>query len=351
MAIKAADQITITDLTDAYSVILTSEAFTFVGGTGGATSGSCSTQVAAFCGSNQCTNVTIGSITYPDEIEGTVSGSGTSSPSITFSIKSGKTLSQSREIEIPVTITNGSDVIVFNKKFSIAVAKTGATGTAGKTWGSGTAITGTASTGNTGYAGKVGDQYLNTSTWNLYTCATEGTATTAKWNKTGNIKGGTGTAGSKWYTGTGITGTSTTAAIYADSGVDNAAVDDQYLNVDTGNTYKCTVKGAPSAAKWVYAGNIAGADAILVSVLSTNGNAFKNNTGSTTLVAQVYVGDQQKNVNENTGVVDGGLGTIKWYKGYPTDTQPTGFPKAAGKLEVLASDVANIQAYTCQLEG
>ena len=36
MAIKAADQITITDITDAYSVILTSEAFTFVGGTGGA---------------------------------------------------------------------------------------------------------------------------------------------------------------------------------------------------------------------------------------------------------------------------------------------------------------------------
>ena len=37
MAIKSADQITIVDVTDAYSVILSSEAYTFVGGTTGAT--------------------------------------------------------------------------------------------------------------------------------------------------------------------------------------------------------------------------------------------------------------------------------------------------------------------------
>ena len=35
MAIKSADQITIVDVTDAYSVLLTSEAYTFVGNTAG----------------------------------------------------------------------------------------------------------------------------------------------------------------------------------------------------------------------------------------------------------------------------------------------------------------------------
>ena len=53
MAIKAGDQITIVDVTDAYSVILTSESYTFVGGTSGATSGRCTTEVVAFCGTNQ----------------------------------------------------------------------------------------------------------------------------------------------------------------------------------------------------------------------------------------------------------------------------------------------------------
>ena len=36
MAVKATNQITIVDITDAYNVILTSEAFTFVGNTSGA---------------------------------------------------------------------------------------------------------------------------------------------------------------------------------------------------------------------------------------------------------------------------------------------------------------------------
>lgn len=55
MAIKSADQITIVDVTDAYSVMLTSEAYTFVGNTTGAPAGqTCSTEAVAFCGTNQC---------------------------------------------------------------------------------------------------------------------------------------------------------------------------------------------------------------------------------------------------------------------------------------------------------
>ena len=46
----------------------------------------------------------------------------------------------------------------------------------------------------------------------------------------------------------------------------------------------------------------------------------------------------------DNGTVANSLGTIKWYKG-------TTLAATAKTLTVNASDVANIQAYTCQLEG
>ena len=73
-----------------------------------------------------------------------------------------------------------------------------------------------------------------------------------------SLQGASGAAGGKWYTGTGITGTSTTATIFSGSGVSSAVVGDMYLNTSTDNVYRCTVAGAASAAKWVYTGNIKG---------------------------------------------------------------------------------------------
>lgn len=63
-----------------------------------------------------------------------------------------------------------------------------------------------------------------------------------------------------WYTGTGITGASATATIFPNSGVSEASVGDMYLNTSTSNTYRCTLAGAPSVAKWVYVSNIKGQD-------------------------------------------------------------------------------------------
>lgn len=73
-----------------------------------------------------------------------------------------------------------------------------------------------------------------------------------------SIRGATGTAGGRWYSGTGITGTSTTATIFSGSGVSSAVVGDMYLNTDTNNTYRCTTAGNASTAKWVYVANIEG---------------------------------------------------------------------------------------------
>ncbi len=71
--------------------------------------------------------------------------------------------------------------------------------------------------------------------------------------------GSTGTRGSRWNTGTAITGTSTTAAVFSSSGIADALVNDMYLNTSTMNTYRCTVAGSASTAKWVYVGCIKGA--------------------------------------------------------------------------------------------
>ena len=85
-------------------------------------------------------------------------------------------------------------------------------------------------------------------------------------------KGATGTRGSRWNAGTAITGTSTTATVFSGSGITDALVNDMYLNTSTGCTYRCTVSGAASAAKWVYAGSLKG---------NTGAKGDKGATGAT----------------------------------------------------------------------
>ena len=425
MAIKAGNQITLVDITDAYSVMLTSEAYTFVGGTGGVGANqSCTTEAVAFCGNNQCSVVTVDakSIVCPTGISAAVSNSGTSKVTIKFTTTA--TVNAACEATIPVSV----DGITINKKFSFAVARTGNTGATGKGI-KGTPVTEyVASTGNTtpptsGWSTSIPSvaqgQYLWTRVTTTYTDNTTSVSySVAKQGSTG----ATGTTGSQWYAGTGITGTSTTATAFADSGVANARINDMYLNTSTGNTYKCTVAGNATNAKWIYAGNIkgvqgdkgntgatgngiskadityassssntsaptsgwqstppsvspgqylwtktvftytnggtatqysvakqgntgaAGADAITVSITSSNGTVFKNNSGSTVLTAHVYKGAVEQTVADN-GTVSG-LGTIKWYK-VGSDTAVA----TAKTLTVSANDVDNTQAYTCQLEG
>ena len=123
MAVKASNQVSLVDITDAYSVMLTSEAFTFVGDTSGAPSGlSCATQAVAYRGSTQCSNVSIGTITCPTGISATISNNNTESPTITF--KTTATITAACEATIPVVV----DGITINKKFSFAVAMKGDAG-------------------------------------------------------------------------------------------------------------------------------------------------------------------------------------------------------------------------------
>lgn len=78
-------------------------------------------------------------------------------------------------------------------------------------------------------------------------------------NGQNGTNGTNGTDGGRWYAGTKITGTSTTATVFSGSGITAAVVGDMYLNTSTYNTYRCTVAGNASTAKWVYTANIKGA--------------------------------------------------------------------------------------------
>lgn len=126
MAVKASSQISMIDVTDAYSVLLTSEAYAFTGNTSGAPAGlTCTTQVVAFCGQKSCISLNVSNISCPTGITATVSNNNTASPTVTF--KTTATITATCEAIIPVSV----DGITINKKFSFAVAKTGSTGAKG----------------------------------------------------------------------------------------------------------------------------------------------------------------------------------------------------------------------------
>lgn len=128
MAIKSADQISIIDVTDAYSVILTSDGYTFPGTTNAAKPGSCTTQVIAMRGAQQIpASVTPSAIAKPAGLTVASDGDATS-PTLTITASSSFTTAG--VVEIPVSLESGS--VTITKKFSVAIAFTGATGATGE---------------------------------------------------------------------------------------------------------------------------------------------------------------------------------------------------------------------------
>ena len=376
MAIKSADQITIIDVTDAYSVILSSESYTFVGGTTGATSGSCTTEVSALCGSNLCSSVIVSNsdITCPAGISASIQGSGTEKVTITFTLTA--TLSAACEATIKVHV----DGIEISKKFSFAVAKTGAPGAKGDPGATGKGIS------------KVETYYLTTSASSGVTTSTSGWSTTPEatttekkyiWsytkttytsgsptNSTPAIIGTHGATGGTGATGKGISKVETYyLTTSASSGVttntsgwsttpEATTPEKKYIWSYTKTTY---TSGSPTNSTPAIIGThgakgdqgAAGADAITLVITSSNGTVFKNNTGSTVLTAHVYKGGVEQSITD-AGVC-GSLGSIKWYNG--SGTQPSGWPKTSKTITVGASSgsgidvvVSNTTAITCQLE-
>lgn len=352
MAIKSSDQITVVDLTDGYSVNLTNDSYTFAGDKDGkvASSQSTTTVVQALRGDEEPTvSVDNSAITKPSGVT-TSWNANTNTLTVTVSTS----VASGGVITIPVVL-DGS--VTINKTFSFAIARTGATGGTGpagrgissttveyQVGSSGTTVpTGTWS--SSPVATTAQGQYLWTRTTIKYTSgsdsvsyavsahgATGGTGATGRGISSTVIEYQVGTAGTSAPTGTWSTSPVATTA------------QGQYLWTRT--TIKYT-SGSDSVSYAVAAhgtkGNTGnpGADAILISITASNGNIFKNNSGSTILTAHVY-----KAGAEVTGNALTALGTIKWYKDGGSSSVGTG-----ASLTVNASDVTSKAVYEAKLEG
>ena len=298
MAIKSADQITVVDITDGYTVNLSMDAISLNGGT----SGLPSTQtvnviVTAKRGTVDITPTVTKTecVCTPNTVTvGTISTSGYN---VTVPITLPSGLNTNGTVVIPVKITEGSETITITKTFSFSVALTGATGGTGLTgvsmrnkgaWASGTAYT----------AGTTGGTYIDvvTESGSSYACKASHTASSS--NKPPN---------STYWT----------------------------LLSEKGEQGIQGIQGIQGVQ-----GN-AGADAISMVITTNNGNIFRNNSGNTTLTAHVY-----KAGAEVTGSDLSALGTIKWYKDGGSTAVATG-----ASLTVQATDVASKAVYEARLEG
>ena len=149
MAVKASNQMTLIDLTDAYTIVLTNESHTFIGGTSSvASTQTATTQIFAYQGNDQVP-VTVGTITGATGISATSDGK---TPAPTVTITATSALTTGGVLKLPLTV-NGD--IQITKEFSYAIAFKGQTGAKGDTGATG-AKGDTGATGPQGPKGATG---------------------------------------------------------------------------------------------------------------------------------------------------------------------------------------------------
>ena len=423
MAVKHTAEVTVYDVSDAYSVTLTNEAATFkaTSDTKLGTAGTAYTKPQAFQGSEMVAcSVSAEDCVCSDSanVSVTVSNTGDNATWPLLTVNVGANATAGGTVTIPVVIGSGDSAITIEKVFSYSIALKGTTGSSGSSitvtkteyayakstsgttppssgWGTSpvapttteyawTRTTTTFSDNKTAvtYAvgGKVGTNGTSptvSSTKTQYQKSTSGTEVpTGTWSDTalapdtnnyvwtkttitysdgatavtyavaGKV-GATGTAGGRWYSGTGITGTSTTATVFSGSGVSSAVVGDMYLNTSTYNTYRCTTAGAASVAKWVYVNNVKGAkgdngdNPYTLSITSDNGTVLKNNTGQTTLTAHVF------QAGAELATMPSGH-AVKWYVDGTLAETDSSLPATFVRT---AAQVANKAVIKAQLEG
>ena len=341
MAIKASNQITITDITDAYSVFIDNENHSFMADKDGYVTGSVISNIQAYCGT-ELVEIVVGTIKFYQngvEVTGqnlhfaaTVGGTSTAR-TITIGLKSGETsalLTSPMEIKVPLQIDNNA--VEITKTITISAAKTGATGAGGAAGKGITSVVTYFQRTNTNSAPAAGtsspwsttmtapdasNHYLWAFDYYTYTDNTHTNSTVRLASQYNDAN--------KWYSGTTITGTSTTPTAFPSSGIANAVVNDQYLNTQTGNTYICTTGGNASTALWKYSGNIKGtpgtngADAILLEISSNGPTVFKKNTDNVKLTPVVRVAGDAQTITAGssaaTVTIAGTTYYVRWYNG------------------------------------
>lgn len=150
MAIKATNQLTMIDMTDGYTVLLTNESHTFIGGTSSLLSTqTITTQAIVMQGATQVA-CKIGSITGATGISATSDAGTTPKTTPTITITATTALAAGGVLDIPIII---NDDITIHKKFSYSIAFKGAQGATGSQGPKGD----TGATGATGATGPKGE--------------------------------------------------------------------------------------------------------------------------------------------------------------------------------------------------
>lgn len=350
--IKSADQITIVDLTDAYSIMLSMDAVSLNGSTTTlGTAQSVTVNVSAFRGSDQLVPA-VGTPTCPTNVTASVGQATNSMIPVTISFAAA--LNTSGKVTIPVTV----DDVSINKEFSFSISFKGQTGGQGP---AGASLTVT----KTEYAYQLSTSGTAVPSGTWQTSPQAPTTTQFAWTRTTTTYSDGSTAVT--YTVGGKTGTNGTSPTVTNSKtqyqkstngttVPTGTWSDSALAPDVNNYVwtKTTVtySNGNTAVSYAVAGKqgqqgpqgnpgAAGADAITMAITTSNGNIFKNSSGSTVLTAHVYKGGV-----EVTGTSLSALGTIKWYKDGSTSAAGTG-----ATITISASSVASKAVYEARLEA
>ncbi|MEG1426046.1 MAG: hypothetical protein RSC76_00005, partial [Oscillospiraceae bacterium] len=311
MAIRASNQLSVLDLTDGYSVILTNESHTFLGTTNSVSGTQTTTcMVQALCG-EEVKGCSVGAITAPAGLS-IVSDGKTPTPTLTITATSA--LTQSGSVVIPVTIGE----VTISKTFSYSIAFRGSNG-------SSVAVSNTSVTYQLASSGTItptgawvteipavpAGQYLWTRTVVTYSDGKSTTAYSISRNGTNGSNGSSITV-----TNTAVTyqvsdsGTVTPTGAWVS--VIPATSAGQYLWTKTVVTYsdgKTIISYSISRNGSNGSNGSNGQDAISMVIMSSNGTIFKNTHIATTLSAHIYKGGV-----EVSGAALTALGTIQWYK-------------------------------------
>lgn len=345
MGIKASNQITLIDLTDGYSVILTNENHTFLGSTDSVLGTQTTTcMIQALCGTEQV-DCSIGTITAPTGLT-IVSDNKTPIPTLTITATS--ELKQSGSVTLPVQIGD----ITISKIFSYSIAFKGANGSNGTSvtikstqvsyQASNSGVDAPTGTWVTSIPSVSAGQYLWTRTIVEYS---DGKSTTSYSVSRNGSNGANGTSVS--ITKTEVSYQVSTSGVDTPTGTWVTTIPTvpagQYLWTKTVVTYsdgKSTTSFSISRNGTNGTNGANGQDALTLIVSSSNGFIFKNTDIATTLSAKVFKGG-----SEVTGSTLTSLGTIKWYKDGETTAMATG-----STLTINAGDVDNHANLTAHLE-
>lgn len=349
MAVKAQNQVTILDITDSYSVILSNENQTFMEQASGEGAAATTTTVTAYSyrgSTNIYSYIPSSSIgqshANADGVYITVTSNPAQELEIVVHIPNG--LDTDGQFEIPIelyetAVTTGEPLATFEKLFSYSVAKYGETGPGGTA----PIIYELEYTGTLFNFDNATGAFLNPS--NIVVTASSQQGTNAKQSYTGGTitvtpYNSTGTAGTPQTHSTSVTITPT---------VTNHQPDYLYyiatLTVNGNIVDRQTIGMNRQGAN-----GIDGEDAYLIDVTSSNGFIFKNTAIATTLTAHVYQGGSEfdnGDYDDTSGHY--GFGTqdkplfVNWYNGNTAVATGTSYTISAGAINSLATITAKLE--------